>query len=518
MSSRTSEGTSEPVRDLASEETGSHRLLLRLRETNPVFWKDLTITLRTPMYLGTVALATATLALFAAGIGVELFRERQDFGATARNLFEIVLGGAALVMALVGSNLSAGAIAQEREARTLDPLTLSALGPRRIVIGKFGATFVATALVTLAALPVLLPIVSLGGIPLSVLAVATAGQLAFGAVVVAAGLALSAHAESTRRISLLAVVLTLSGTLFTGAFLAAFSDAFRAGSTFHIKGPYFFSEAYFIVPLSAKYVLGLVALPAYLVGSVLSLCYLTARAGLMAPSEDRTFGIKCWAAASTSLGGGLVALSMRALHVSESDTRDAAAAWAVATALLALSLVFVFVGEPIAPSRRAELHPPRGLERLFQARLAPSILSVLVGTSVALPIGVAAITGLDSDFVGRAIWGAAYVGAIGGVMGLVAATAPSRPILARGVGVLALCVSGIGAPLFASGLNRYAWQPATINAWSPGWVIIHEHFNVQPELMAFGTSSLALIAVLAVTLMFNAASRQRKRLAQRPAV
>jgi hypothetical protein len=422
-------------------------------------------------------------------------------------------------MALIGSNLSAAALAQERDARTLDPLLLSALGPGRIVRGKFWAAFVATALVALAILPILLPIMSLGEIPFSTLAVALLGQLTFAAVVVASGLALSAHAESTRRISLLVVVLAFVGTLSTGGLLTAFGDAFRADGGCHIRGPYFFSEAYFLVPLSAKYALGLVVLPAYLVVTLLSLSYLAARAGLMSPAEDRTFALKCWAAATVTVGGGLLSLATHALHVAANDRDAVAAMWAVATAGLAFGLLFVFVAGPVARSRRHELRPTRGLARLLPEGVAPSVLFVMLGTAVALPAGVVAIVGLESDLVGRALWGSAYVGAIGSLVGLVAVrTAPARPTLARVSGVIALALTGIVAPIAASALEARNAPPSEINAVSPGWVLFHERAAHELPLVAGGMVGLALLTAVLATLMVHGSKRKQEQLAQRPAV
>jgi ABC-type transport system involved in multi-copper enzyme maturation permease subunit len=487
-----------------------------LGESNPIVRKDLTVMTRTPTYIGTVVLAVVALGLLVLFVGVveaprvdDLHVER--WPRIGKTLFEVLFCGSTFLMTLIGASLGASAIAQERDARTLDALTLSSLGVRRIVLGKFVAAYLATIVIPLATLPIVAALLPLGGTTIAESVIAMAGTLAFGAVAVAAAIAISAHAAGARRVLLLAVLLAVMACFAAGMFLAAMSETFALESDDLARGPFFFARAYLVAPLTEKYLLGLIAFPAYALVTLLSLSYLTACAGLMPTSEDRTLGLKRWAAASVTIGGGLLATTVRALDTCRHEAREIGGTWAVGVAGIALCLLFVFAGEPLRPSRRMIAHPPSAwAARLFPACLAPSIVFVLAGAAAAIPAGIVLTSGLDAGLLWRGAWGVAFVASIGALMGLVAANG-ATPTAARAWGAVVLLASLTVIPLVAAIVQRDG-PPVALDAMSPGWVAFADHDGARAfAVTAGGTLVLGILAVVLLALMFRALRWQRAK-------
>src|SRR5580704_12709231 len=132
-------------------------------DMNPIIKKELLVTLRTPIYVRSVVVALVALAALVLSVALGQAEASTDTADAGRALFQVFFRGTLFVMSLVGASLGASAIVQEREGRTLDALLLSTLSPRRVVLGKFLAVFIAMAFIPVAASPMLGVVVLFGG-------------------------------------------------------------------------------------------------------------------------------------------------------------------------------------------------------------------------------------------------------------------------------------------------------------------------------------------------------------------
>ena len=124
-------------------------------ESNPVLIRELRANLRNARAFGLLALYVALLgavvtANFPGDTAIDL---QSDGGARGRDLFFWLFGGqVALILAILPA-MATGALAQERERQTLQPLILTPLSPLQIVWGKAGGVLSLVGLMLLATLP-----------------------------------------------------------------------------------------------------------------------------------------------------------------------------------------------------------------------------------------------------------------------------------------------------------------------------------------------------------------------------
>jgi hypothetical protein len=139
----------------------------------------------------------------------------------------------------------------------------------------------------------------------------------------------------------------------------------------------------------------------------------------------------------------------------------------IATAGLAALLLFVFVAEPVSPTRRMQAHPSSLLLRvLCPACLAPSISFTLVASGVAL-LSIPLIAGADGRLETAAIWSVAGLSALGGLMGSVAARRGGA--WARGCGAFVLVGLSILVALLHDDSRGATWTDAVCPLWlDPG--------------------------------------------------
>ena len=200
-------------------------------ESNPVLIRELRANLRNARAFGLLALYVALLgavvtANFPGDTAIDL---QSDGGARGQELFRWLFGGQiALILAILPA-LATGALAQERERQTLQPLILTPLSPLQIVWGKAGGVLSLVGLMLLATLPLTSLCFLLGGVDTGMLVAAYSAILGLAIFTTGFGLYCSARWQSATRalmtcyallpivIALVMVALPL-GALFSGLF------------------------------------------------------------------------------------------------------------------------------------------------------------------------------------------------------------------------------------------------------------------------------------------------------------
>lgn len=189
-------------------------LFRRFENANPIFKRELTQAARltrTPWILLALTLTIAFVMCATGGIT----SDTTSPGEVGEILFHTFFSIAAAVVAIAGPSLSANAIAAEREGRTWEALTLTGMPVNRIVRGKFLASFAGIALYIVVLAPVGALCSIFGGVTATELALAFGLLLAFAALSVAFGLAMSSLMHSSRA----AILVTLFGAIFLAPFL-----------------------------------------------------------------------------------------------------------------------------------------------------------------------------------------------------------------------------------------------------------------------------------------------------------
>jgi hypothetical protein len=456
-------------------------------DAHPMLAKDLLVTARTPMFVASVVGAPVIL-----GVLVLLARlgMGDNLGPTAgRLLFPLYFTGLSIALGFVGAGLGSTVVVLEREGGALEALKFSALGPRRIVFGKFAAVLLAEGVIVVCTLPLLGFVLAMGGVSLGESSVAMAIALACGAMTASLGIATSAHVANTRR-SLLASLLG-AGAVGIGvtAWLAAGSDLG------HRYGPFAVVQAYFEAPFDGASVALLFVIPAYALVTVLSFGHAAATSGLMDLSEDRSRPIKRWVLGAYAMGAVVVGICSRIAEVSSRGW--IAGASMTAAGLLAMLLLFAFAGEPLRPTRRMCVQPRSFLARVFTPWcLAPSVLFTLAaGGAVLLSIPV--LTGASARLELDALWAVLALSSFGGFMGWSAVH--RGPTRARRLGAIALS----GLTLVFVLLRDGGGYPGAVDAICPLW--LHPDCEL-PASSLMGCSLLAwsIAALVSLGLMFGA--------------
>ena len=172
--------------------------------------------------------------------------------------------------------------------------------------------------------------------------------------------------------------------------------------------------------------------------------------------------MKRWAVGALSLG--MFALFVCASAAGAQQRGTIAGASMIATALLAVALLFTFVDEPVRPTRRMQHHPRSLLVRAFYPRcLAPSVFFTLVASAIAL-VSIPVLAGAPASLERDALWAVACVSALGGFMGWVAARRGAAR--ARKLGAFAL----VGLPLLVAFLRDDSRGPSWVDGICPLWL------------------------------------------------
>jgi len=499
------------------------RLREALHDPNPIVRKELLAVLRSSLYVRAVVVTLVLLGILVVTIGLGA-SESQDPTEAGRVLFQVFFGGTFLAMALVGPAFGATALVQERESRTLDALLLTGMTPGRIVAGKLAAVFLMMAFLPVVSVPMLAVVALFGGIGLGHIVVATFYVLAFGALAVAFGLAVSAQVQTTRMALLGALPISLGTTFVGGGMLAAMGHEFARRHALAFDGPFFFADAYFALPFDKRYLALLVLLPVYVLGCLGWLFGAVAYAGLLEPTQDRALPLKRWCLAAFSVGILAAALLVRVGPADANDRRGWSLLGMVAVALVSLALGFAFVGDVHTPSRRMQQERPGALARLLMPpTLGASVWFVVVTSTLTLLLGPMALCGLDTGMMSLGLWAAAWVAAHVGLMGWLAARRPTRGAgTARTAGVIAQLVTMVGVWLLYAFFGRFHGieYQVSVLAVSPAWAVLvgvdqlvtstASHRATAQGALLFGAGLHALAAGVFLTQMERALRAARR--------
>lgn len=170
---------------------------------------------------GELVVLAAVLALTyqaqTAGAGLTTSPATTDAAALGRSLFQWLVFALTLLLLFVVPAATAGAVAGEREQRTLVPLLLTRLAPRSILAGKLGTAAATIGVLLAAALPLLAVPTVVGGVSLARVTATTAVLAAVAVGLAGLTLACSGLARRAQTAAMLAygaiAVLTF-GTLF----------------------------------------------------------------------------------------------------------------------------------------------------------------------------------------------------------------------------------------------------------------------------------------------------------------
>jgi ABC-type transport system involved in cytochrome c biogenesis permease component len=438
--------------DEARRELGT-RLWDLVVDRNPVLAKELFVTARTPIYVGSILLAPVVLAaiIFLAW-GDTVGPGHRWVG---RELFPFYFTGLSVVLGTIGAALGSTVIVQERERGALEALKFSSLRPSSVAVGKFAAVVLAQAVLALCTLPLLGLLWLLGGVGWAETAIAMGIAMAVGTSAAGIGVAVSAHVSDARR----SLLLSLLASSFVGiafvVWLVVASDFGRWG------GPFAGAVGYTQAPFDGKYLALLCLVPTYGMTALLWLSHAAATSGLMDPSEDRGLPIKRWTA--FVLASGAITLDVCTRVASSRDVESLTASSMIAVAALGIALLFVFAGEPAWPTRRMLGHAPSRLGGLLFPRcLGPSVVFVIISTGLFL-VSVPIRLGATRTFSLYSLWVIGYLSTFGGLMGAVAVR--RGKLRARITGVVALL-----APLLFVAVFRQTDGPTWIDEVCPLWL------------------------------------------------
>lgn len=201
---------------------------------NPVLTRELRASLRNARAFGLIAVYVALLgaivvAQFPGDQSLDL-QAGGDGGKRGLELFYWFIGGQAFLILMLLPALATGALAQERERRTLEPLLLSPMTPLQIVWGKAGGVLSLVCLLLISTLPLTSLCFLLGGVSPGELIGWYASLLGLAVFTTGLGLYCSARWPGATRamiycygllpvaIALVVVFLPL-GSLFSGLFV-----------------------------------------------------------------------------------------------------------------------------------------------------------------------------------------------------------------------------------------------------------------------------------------------------------
>ena len=173
-----------------------------LAGSNAVLSREMRVALRNERAFALMAVYVAVLGAvvayyFPADAAIAIESVRPGAGAQGRDLFRVFWIAQAMMVVLLLPALAAGALAQERERQTLEPLLLSPLTPLQIVWGKGVGVLMFGALLLTATIPVTSLCFLLGGVSPGQFVSAYAVLLGLAAFVTGFGLYCSARWHSS---------------------------------------------------------------------------------------------------------------------------------------------------------------------------------------------------------------------------------------------------------------------------------------------------------------------------------
>ncbi len=342
-------------------------------EPNPLLVRELRQALRLPRLPWQISAVVALVGLGMLSIG-SLEGPRGRPAQLGVGLFQgfvsILLG----YVALMGPATAAGAIATEREGRTLEPLLLTGLSPRDVARGKFLAAFGTISLQVLALFPLAAIPFLFGGVTAAELLIAVLYVIVVAAVSVAFGLAVASRTQTLR------AALAISVILPAAALPVMFGIMFGVGETVSRKkwpflqggGPIWWASAYTSVPFGVDYVLWLILWPLVAIGLPFWLFTTLTASNLAGANDDRSTGVKRW------FVGATLALSvvgfLTCFRVDASGAVSAAVVMQLLIAILLMLGVSLVVGDPLIASRLVRARWERTGAGALRRFLGPGLL------------------------------------------------------------------------------------------------------------------------------------------------
>ncbi len=370
----------------------------RLRkEPNPIWMRELKQSarlVRTPILLCVLAIV---VTLFMGSIG-GLMSVRESPATTGFVLFQVFFSVAYFVVTLIGPAVAANSIASEREGRTWEAVILTGLRPGVIARGKFLAAYTAIGMYVVMLAPVgALPFL-FGGVTATETIVAFAFLFLIAGLAVAFGLAISSKMSSVR--AAIVVTLLLAAAVSIGMYFALGVGlsyaAHEAWPGVPDGPPIWLPTAYARAPLDLRYLIFLVVLPVAIAALPAWFLYEVSIANLTSITDDRSTGLKRWFVVAAPVFALASAIPIAAV-----DPSDRLVVFFAGTSLHFVFLqlcAYLFVGDPLGPSRRVRMHWDREGAGRWRRLLGPgivrtSIIELVLGGAT---FGLLAAVGLIS--------------------------------------------------------------------------------------------------------------------------
>ncbi len=177
--------------------------------SNPVLTRELRAGLRNARAFALLALYVALLGAFVTAYfpADQTFNLQHDGGARATELFSKIFWGQIGLILIIIPALATGALAQERERQTLEPLLLTPLSPLQIVWGKAGGVLSLVGLLLMGTMPLTSLCFLLGGVDVGLIVGAYAVIFGLAAFTTGFGLYCSARWHGATRAMLMCYLL-----------------------------------------------------------------------------------------------------------------------------------------------------------------------------------------------------------------------------------------------------------------------------------------------------------------------
>lgn len=370
-------------------------------DPNPILVKELLSTFRTPLFVRFLYVATGIVGIIVLMSGALAASGDTPPSDVGQIVFHLFFGISVAVVSLVAPPTASTVITAEREAETYESLILTGMRPRRIVWGKFLATYAVFALVLIAFSPVVGIAFLFGGVsPLQVFW-GFFGLFLFLGPAVAFGVAVSARVGTTRVAIIASTALFQPASMFLWSMITAMAFLAQREWGTSGSGPFWFAEALSTNFFRLDVFLLVFILPIYVAGMSVWFFLETAIAAIRPPAEDRSTRLKLWSAVMV-LGQTLIASLLLAFVIEPNAHFGFGYAAQVLGFLVAIFLAAILMNEPPLPPRLAASRPaPRfaGLLSVFGPGAIPTAryATVVIGGSLAVLTLVSIVIGHGAD-------------------------------------------------------------------------------------------------------------------------
>lgn len=497
---------------------------------NPVWVRELRALSRlqrTPVIL---AVTTGMITLLIASVGGVAATTGTEPARVGNWLYQTFFSLAFALVTWMGPAMAATSIAAERSGHTWEALELTGLGPRAIARGKLLAALTYVALYLVMLMPVGGLSFLFGGITALEVLLAFVVLVGIAILSVTFGLAMSSKFASPALAILVTLLVSVPGSIvaYLALGLGLSGGANQLWPAVDRATPVWLPIAYSRAELGLEYLLLLVLAPMMMVVLPSWLFHEITVANMAAPSDDRSTRLRVWSlVAGIALTGVAVA---GGIAIKDVD-------WFLfsATALGAtfLFMVFLFAGEPLAPSARVELEWDRAKVGPLRRYFGPGVLKAF-SLLILLVVGCFAALGVTTYLTlanrDQALGGLAVTAYFGAFLLFAAGFSSFARARARGVAgprvalVGALFLAGVGPwiAMAVAGFGASTDRAMLVAAPSPGYALYAYSFiarsTPERELVALaGAVAAAGWALLGLGLYVLSGARVRSRLAPAPA-